>query len=234
MLRIILLCSTFENQIINQIVFFLFRNMTQNQIFTLWSHTGDFAQMKIHSKQTQVSDNLIINAVKFVLLHNLKPICYWNVRFIQSKKLPNKFYEDYSFKILLTRRMLSIYGIKEELNFYNNLEFDGSEAEENNAKEFVSECAKAGLVFLDEACLAVPKGESGDVPEEIPLTSLFVYSVDELSNLKTKWDFEGVCNGDDVSPAKEANATISILKQELGKSYINFTYKLNIKCLIYC
>jgi len=40
--------------------------------------------------------------------------------------------------------MLSIYGIKEELNFYNNLEFDGSEAEENNAKEFVSECAKAG------------------------------------------------------------------------------------------
>ena len=130
--------------------------MNQKQmIFTLWTHTGDFAQMRIHSNRTQLSENLIVNATKFVFLYNLKPICFWNVRFLQSKMiLPNKFYEDYSNKILLTRRVLSIYGIKEELNFYNNLEFDGVEVEQNNAKEFVSECAKAGLVFLDdESCL---------------------------------------------------------------------------------
>ena len=80
--------------------------------------------------------------------------------------------------LLLTRRVLSIYGIKEELNFYNNLEFDGAQDEENNAKAFVTICDTLGIVFLDEECLDVPKTsdtkvEEVEVPEEIPLTKYF-------------------------------------------------------------
>ena len=37
----------------------------------------------------------------------------------------------------------------------------------------------------------------------------------------------------DLEQPPSSSATISIMKQELGKSYYNFTYKLNIKCLIY-
>ena len=89
-----------------------------------------------------------------------------------------EFYEQFSTKVLLTRRVLSIYGIKEEYNFYNNLEFDGAQVEENNAKEFIAKWATTGLLFLDDECLAVPntsdsKDESSDIPEEIPLTAYF-------------------------------------------------------------
>ena len=51
------------------------------------------------------------------------------------------FREMFSNKVLLTRRVLSTYGVKDEGNFYNNLEYDGAQVEENIAKEFVSECA---------------------------------------------------------------------------------------------
>ena len=104
-------------------------------------------------------------------------MCFWNVRFLRPKLLiPNDFYKEFSLKILLTRRILSIYGIKDELNFYNNLEFDGAQLEENNAKEFIAEWAKYGYLFLENSCLEVPnisdsKDESSKIPKEIPFTA---------------------------------------------------------------
>ena len=153
-------------------------------IITLWSHEGDLAQMRIQYNRTFLSANLIIQATKFVLEHNTTPKCFWNVRFVQTRMLlPKDFYENFSNKVLLTRRVLSIYGVKDEGNFYNNLEFDGAQVEEKNTKEFVSECAKANLLFLDESCLEFPKikntdDKSNEVPEEIPLTSYFGNAID--------------------------------------------------------
>ena len=114
-----------------------------------------------------------MNSTKFVLVYNMKPICFWNVRFIQTRIMPpNEFFERFSKIVLLTRRVLSTYGIKDEGNFYNNLEFDGALDEKKNAKEFITECEKAHLWFLDESFLAFPSTtDSSDVPEEIPITS---------------------------------------------------------------
>lgn len=147
-------------------------------IITLWSHEGDLAQMNIQYNKTFLSANLIIQSTKFVLEHNTKPKCFWNVRFVQTRvMLPKNFYEQFSNKVLLTRRVLSTYGVKDEGNFYNNLEFDGASVEEKNAREFVAECAKAHLRFVDEASLTFPttntNDHSNDIPEEKPLPSFF-------------------------------------------------------------
>ena len=166
--------------------------MGQNQlIFTLWSRENDFAQIRVHYNETFLSRNLRIYATKFVLLHNSKPKCFWKVRFLNKQGVPKGFYEEVANNILLTRRVLSIYGIKEELNFYNNLEFDGAQVEENNAKAFVKICDTLGIVFLDEECLEVPessdtKVEEVEVPEEIPLTKYFGNALNLQENVAPK------------------------------------------------
>ena len=76
-------------------LFFVYRRMNQNQlIFTLWSREGDFAQIRVHYNKTYLSRNLRINATKFVLLHNSKPKCFWNVRFLNKQGVPKGFYEE--------------------------------------------------------------------------------------------------------------------------------------------
>ena len=157
---------------------------------------------------TKLSADLTLYSTKFVLEHNKKSICFWNIKFLQTKwTIPKEFFERFSTCIIINRRLLSSYGIKEEGNLYNNLEFDEEEIECNSAKAFSNQCEKAGMLFLDEKYIAVPKTsdykvESGEVSEEILSQSYYGYStkpVEELSNLKPKYEFERLRNGEDVS-----------------------------------
>ena len=151
-------------------------------IFTLWGNEKSVAQIRVHYNMTKLAENLTLYATKFVLLHNFEPICYWNVRFLLTKMtIPENFFEEFSNTILLTRRLLSTYGVKDENQFYNNLDFNGAEVEENNAKEFASQCDKNGIVMLNEQCLKIPNcsdtiDESGEVPKITPNLSVFKFS----------------------------------------------------------
>ena len=103
----------------------------------------------------------------------MKAICFWNVRFIQTRfLLPEDFFIKFSNIVLLTRRVLSTYGIKDEGNFYNNLEFNGALDEMKNAKDFITKCETAHVRFLSESYLTFPtETNTSEVPEEIPITS---------------------------------------------------------------
>lgn len=203
--------------------------MNQDQIvFTMWSREDNFAQMRVYYKITRLSEDLSLYATKFILEHNKKSICFWNVRFLQTKPtIPRQFFEQFSNCILINRRLLSNYGIREEDNFYNNLEFDGSEIEANSAKEFSSQCETAGMIFLDEKYLAVPnstdvKVESGDVIKETPAQTYYGYpslQVNEISKLKSKWEFDRLRKGEQVSHRRDSNGQIEFLKLQLGKMF---------------
>ena len=124
---------------------------------TLWSNSGDICEMRISSNITRLNMNMNLYSTALGLVYNHEPQCTWTVHFMLTKpKLPPKLFEEFSFEILLTRRFLQDYGIMDMGKFYNNLDFDGGQIEEANAKEFADKCAKAGMVFLDDKALSAP------------------------------------------------------------------------------
>ena len=84
---------------------------------------------------TEVSKQIRFYSAKFFPLLDGKPLCMWNIRFIQTKpNLPENFFENYAMKVLCTVRLSSILGIMHDGKFYNNLEFNRAELEEQCAK----------------------------------------------------------------------------------------------------
>lgn len=152
--------------------------------------------INIENKITQLTQDQRLIVTKFVLAYNKKDICYWIVRYIQTKRLePIAFHERFINIILLTRRLLSRYGVKDEGMFYNNLEFNGFEVEENNAKLFADECEECGMIFLEEEFLDIPNSNKGsdDLPKETANLSPFKYSPKSSSQSKKPFTPEGEC-----------------------------------------
>ena len=151
---------------------------------TLWSNYEDVCEIKIYSNLTRINQKINFYSTTFGLVYNNEPQCTWTVRFILTKpNLPPKFFEKFSFEILLTRRFLQDYGIMDMGKFYNNLDFDGGQIEKENAQDFANKCAQAGIFFLQDESISAPqifdkvtkspqlfKGteKDGSLPEEWP------------------------------------------------------------------
>ena len=83
------------------------------------------------------------------------------------------------------------------------------------------------MIFLDEKYLAVPnstdvKVESGDVIKETPAQTYYGYpslQVNEISKLKSKWEFDRLRKGEQVSHRRDSNGQIEFLKLQLGKMF---------------
>ena len=156
---------------------------TQEYI-TLSSNYDDVCEMKIFSNVTRIIWKINFYTTTVGLVYNNEPQCTLIVRFILTKpNLPPKFFEKFSFEILLTRRFLQDYGIMDMGKFYNNLDFDGGQIEKENAQDFANKCAQAGIFFLQDESISASqifdkdakspqlfKGtkKDGSLPEEWP------------------------------------------------------------------
>ena len=131
---------------------------------TLWSNYEDVCEMKIFSNVTRIHRKINFHTTTFGLVYNTEPQCTWTVRFISTNPtLPPKFFEKFSFEILLTRRFLQDYGIMDMGKFYNNLDFDGAQIEEENAQEFANKCSQTGIFFLQDDSILAPQIFDKDV-----------------------------------------------------------------------
>ena len=72
--------------------------------------------------------------------------------------------------VLCSVRLYSILGIMPDGKFYNNLEFNGAELEEQCATEFEDKCEREGIVFVSKEAVSVVKTPFDDVkfPELTP------------------------------------------------------------------
>lgn len=173
---------------------------TKQKLITLWSHENDLCQMRICANITRIYQDMKpmwakeyarhgmwIYSNKFGFEYNSELICTWNVRFLlRGQGLPDRFYEDFSINVLLSRELLQRYRIRSISKFINTFDFGGYEGEDKELEEFAMKCGSSGIVFLDDKVLEVPqmddkKYKVGAIPEERPNLSPFEWNFERAA-----------------------------------------------------